>query len=306
MQNEMKQKIDSLIQNNAVVLFMKGNKEQPQCGFSKRVVDVLKQTCSEFTTVDILADPAMREAIKVYSSWPTIPQLYINGDFIGGCDIVLDMFAKRELQSILNTKRAERLPSMEITDAASSALANASADCQGNECIRLSITASFEHGLTFDTPHDDDFCFEKNGVKLIIDPYSAARAQGLHVDYIHDQLDAGFQFTNPLEPKPVSELSVEELSSWRAQNKDALVIDVRTKQEWETARLSFAKLLEEMTKEELNALDKNLPIVLHCHHGGRSRRAAESFRARGFTNVYTLTGGIDAWSKKIDAGVPVY
>ncbi len=74
---------------------MKGTKERPQCGFSKQVVQVLNQLVSDYATVDILADQEMREGIKVYSSWPTIPQLYIHGEFIGGCDIVLDLQQKK-------------------------------------------------------------------------------------------------------------------------------------------------------------------------------------------------------------------
>lgn len=306
MRSELKQQIDSLINNNAVVLFMKGTKEQPQCGFSKRVVEVLKKVSGDFITVDVLADAELREGIKVYSSWPTIPQLYIHGEFIGGCDIVLDMFAKNQLQSLLKAEKAEHKPTITLTTAAIDAFNNAAADNQDGEYIRLSIGADFEHSLSYDQRHPDDFCLTFGTLELLIDPYSASRADNLSIDFVKDQLDSGFAFNNPNEPQEVKELSVKELNAWVNQGKDALLIDVRPKWEWEKAHISFAKLLEEMSPDELSALKKDQTIVFHCHHGGRSKKAAEAFRARGFTKLYNLSGGIDAWSKSIDPKVPVY
>ena len=89
--------IAHLVANNRVVLFMKGNKSFPQCGFSAAVIEVLKRHGVPFETVNVLQDQAVREGIKQFSSWPTIPQLYVNGEFIGGCDIVREMDASGEL-----------------------------------------------------------------------------------------------------------------------------------------------------------------------------------------------------------------
>lgn len=98
---EMKTKIASDVKENPVVLFMKGNKEFPQCGFSARVVQILNQHEANFVTRDVLADPVLREAIKQFSDWPTLPQLYIKGEFVGGCDIVTEMAQKNELAPLL-------------------------------------------------------------------------------------------------------------------------------------------------------------------------------------------------------------
>ncbi|MBC8069167.1 MAG: Grx4 family monothiol glutaredoxin [Deltaproteobacteria bacterium] len=89
--------LDHLVQNNRIVLFMKGNRSFPQCGFSASVVEVLKKHGQEFHTVNVLQDANIRDGIKEYSSWPTIPQLYIGGEFVGGCDIVREMDANGEL-----------------------------------------------------------------------------------------------------------------------------------------------------------------------------------------------------------------
>jgi monothiol glutaredoxin len=96
--------IDNIVKNNPVVLFMKGTKDFPQCGFSAVVVQILKNLNVEFFDINILTDPELRQGIKEYSDWPTIPQLYIGGDFIGGCDIVKEMFQSQELQNLLKEK----------------------------------------------------------------------------------------------------------------------------------------------------------------------------------------------------------
>ncbi len=306
MNNEMKQKIDMLVNHNSIVLFMKGTKDQPQCGFSNRVVEVLKSLVPDFVTVDVLADPAMRDAIKVYSSWPTIPQLYVDGEFVGGCDIVLGMLDKGELQPLLKVKKAERAPTIKLSNEALLAFRDAMPEREEGECFRLTISATFEHGLSFDFQHDDDLVVKINDVELIIDPYSAARAEGLALDFLKNGLESGFAFENPNEPPMVQDVTVNELKAWQEQGKNVLLVDVRPRTEWDKAHISSAKRLEDMGSGDIAKLKKDQPIVFHCHHGGRSRRTAESFRLRGFTKVYNLAGGIDAWSKKIDPNVPVY
>jgi monothiol glutaredoxin len=91
-------KLDSLIASDRVVLFMKGDRAMPQCGFSARVVQILDSLLPAYTTVDVLRAPDVREGIKEYSSWPTIPQLYLDGEFLGGCDIVTELFQTGELK----------------------------------------------------------------------------------------------------------------------------------------------------------------------------------------------------------------
>jgi monothiol glutaredoxin len=95
------EKIKDIITKNDVVLFMKGTPEIPQCGFSMTVSNILKELKVKFSGVNVLADPEIRQGIKDFSNWPTVPQLYINGEFIGGCDIAKEMYEKGELQKIL-------------------------------------------------------------------------------------------------------------------------------------------------------------------------------------------------------------
>jgi monothiol glutaredoxin len=101
MSEDILKKIQSQIDQNKVILYMKGTKEVPQCGFSARVVQIVSSYDVPFQTVDVLADPEIRQGIKEYSNWPTIPQLYIDGKFIGGCDICVEMDERGELEPLL-------------------------------------------------------------------------------------------------------------------------------------------------------------------------------------------------------------
>ena len=100
--SDIKDTIRETVETNRVVLFMKGTKNFPQCGFSARAVEILKKCGVEFKDVNVLADPAIRQGIKDFSNWPTIPQVYIDGKFVGGSDILLEMFQSGELQKLLS------------------------------------------------------------------------------------------------------------------------------------------------------------------------------------------------------------
>lgn len=101
MDENVKQRIDQEVQNNKVVLFMKGTPDAPMCGFSAQVAGILGQMGVGFHSVDVIGEPVMREAVKEYTNWPTIPQVFINGKFIGGCDIFTELYQRGELETML-------------------------------------------------------------------------------------------------------------------------------------------------------------------------------------------------------------
>ena len=105
MDSQTNELINNEIKNNEVCLFMKGTPDAPQCGFSMAVTNILKHLNTKFKSVNVLEDENLRQGIKDFSDWPTIPQLYVKGEFIGGCDIVKDMFEKGELKKILEEKK---------------------------------------------------------------------------------------------------------------------------------------------------------------------------------------------------------
>jgi monothiol glutaredoxin len=104
MEEATRQRIEEQVKNNRVMLFMKGSPDMPQCGFSAQVVEVLNREGAEFETLDVLSDPEIRDGIKEFSDWPTIPQLYVEGEFVGGCDIVAELYESGELSKTLAEK----------------------------------------------------------------------------------------------------------------------------------------------------------------------------------------------------------
>lgn len=100
--SEIKNKIDELIKNNKVVIFMKGTPDSPMCGFSAQSVQALRAAGANLLGVDVLSDPAIRQGVKDFTNWPTIPQIFINGEFVGGCDIVLEMSQRGDLKKMLD------------------------------------------------------------------------------------------------------------------------------------------------------------------------------------------------------------
>lgn len=103
---ELKERIDNLVNNNKIVVFMKGSKVMPQCGFSNNAVQILNSLGIEYETFDVLSDPEVRQGIKEYSTWPTIPQVYINGEFIGGSDVMIELYNSGELQQKIEVASA--------------------------------------------------------------------------------------------------------------------------------------------------------------------------------------------------------
>ena len=107
MSEDTQARIKAMVDQHRVILFMKGNPDVPQCGFSSVVANILKDSGVPFAAFDVLADPAIRQGIKEFGNWPTIPQLYVDGELVGGCDIVRDHFERGELQDVLAGQSAD-------------------------------------------------------------------------------------------------------------------------------------------------------------------------------------------------------
>ncbi len=297
-------RMDDLVQNNKVVLFMKGNRRMPQCGFSARVVGILDAVLDDYQTVDVLSDHEVRTGMKEYSEWPTFPQLYIDGEFVGGCDIVTEMHGNGELHQTLGIELKEVVPpNVTITDTAAEAFKGALADAPGMS-LRFTVTPRFQHGLDFGAKSTVDVVSVSNGIELVMDRSSAERAEGVVIDFITGPAGSGFKIENPNAPASVQQVRPSEAQKLIADG--ALLVDVRTQREWDTAKIPGAKLLAAEGEAWLNGQAKDAPIVFQCHHGGRSQAAAEAYVQRGFTKVFNLAGGIDAWSREIDSSIPRY
>ena len=318
MTDATRERIQGLVQQHGVLLFMKGDRGQPQCGFSAQVVQILDRVVSDYHTVDVLSDPEIREGVKEFSDWPTIPQLYIGAEFQGGCDIVREMYGNGELHQALGVPAPVRgdlsAPQIGISAEAADLLRQARQE-YGNEDIHLGIDARFQHSLAFGPPSPESLRFEVDGLPFCLDLESAQRADGLQISLQQGPRGPGLLLDNPNAPAQepeasdrvqdgIPQMSVAEYAQ-RSPSEALVLVDVRTVEERETAKIEGARFLAE-ERESIEQLDPSTPIVFHCHHGGRSQRAALEFRAKGFENVHNLAGGIDAWSREIDSDVPRY
>jgi monothiol glutaredoxin len=298
--------ITNLVQANKVVLFMKGNKEMPQCGFSAQTVAALQSTGVDFETVDVLSDPEIRQGIKDFSNWPTIPQLYIDQEFIGGSDIVTQMHANGELHEALGvTFTPPKAPELNITEAFAIAIRTAMENAPGGGSPRLQVSPNFEYGFGMSPESPGDFKVEAHGLTILVDPSSAERADGMNLDF-RDGPDGGIVIDNPNEPGAVRRLDVLGYKAMRDCDEPHHLFDVRTVDEYNMAKIEGSTLLDDSAMAAIEDLPKNATIVLHCHHGIRSMQAASQLVERGYRKVYNLEGGIDAWSQQVDTSVPRY
>jgi monothiol glutaredoxin len=303
---QLKQKIDQLVGQDPVVLFMKGTRSFPQCGFSASCVNILNTLIPKYATVNVLADPDVRGGMKEYSDWPTFPQLFIKGEFVGGADIVRQMFETGELEKKLgDLVTPAKVPTLTVTAAAAKELSEALKEGSPGDVIHLTITPAWEHQLDIGAKEATHVTIETGGITVQLDRASAARASGVSIDFVEDASGAGFKIENPNRPPMVREISPKDLKGLLDSGKVKHIYDVRTAKEQAIATLG-AKLLDDATMKEIEALPKETPIAFYCHSGGRSRGAADHFVKQGFKTVYNLAGGIDAWSKDVDPSIQRY
>lgn len=300
------QRIADLIASDQVVLFMKGTRMTPQCGFSATTVGILDGLVPEYTTVNVLEDPQIREGIKDFSEWPTIPQLYIDKEFVGGCDIIKQLFNSGDLHDALGVEAPDRTPpEISLMDSAVEMMRSGLRANPGL-VVHLQIDGRWQHNFTLGPAEGHEVVAESSGLTIHMDPATAQRARGLKVDIAETLQGTVLQIQNPNAPPPVSELQVEDLQTMLSSGESVNLFDVREPEELERARIDGAHRLDDQAMAAIDELPKDAPLVFLCHHGQRSQAAAEHFRLRGHQRVYNLVGGIDAWSQRIDPAVPRY
>lgn len=301
-------RIETLLTQNPVVLFMKGNPQAPNCGFSAKAVGILDGLVDSYVHVDVLQDAEIREGIKRYGSWPTIPQLYIRGELVGGSDIIEQLLNSGELHELLGVPAPDRTPpQISITPAAADAIRAALAEQPDELALHMSVDARFNAQFQLKPRAGGEIEAESAGIRILFDLASAPRAQGVEIDWVEDVRGAGLAVRNPNAPAPVGSLDVEALKARLDAADGMLVIDVRPPAERSHAPFPAPhESLDEDSFARLSALPKDQPLAFLCHYGNSSRQAAEHFRSLGFRKVFNIEGGIDAWSQQIDPGVPQY
>ena len=301
----LRERIRRLLDGNRVVLFMKGDPAAPQCGFSARAVGALEGLGADYAHVDVLADPDIRDGIKAYGDWPTIPQLYIEGQLVGGADIIEQMAHTGELNVALGLPPPDRTPpAIQISPAAFEMLHESLRNAGSGYTLKIDIDPRFNTRLQLAPVDAQAIATEIDGIRVQFDLASARRAEGLSIDWVDDERGRGLVIDNPNAPAAVRTLSPLEAAGKLAAGA-VTVVDVRPPQERAFAQLKAAFATFDAGTEALEALPKDTPLAFLCHHGNRSAQAAENFRQAGFTEVYNIVGGIDAWAQ-MDPSIPRY
>ncbi len=304
---ETRKKIEHLVASDSVVLFMKGSRSFPQCGFSASVVNILNTLIPKYTTVNILADADIRTGMKEFSDWPTFPQLFIRGEFVGGADIVRQMHESGDLEQKLgDLVTPAKVPSVTVSPRAAKELAEALKEGTPDDVIHLTITPSWEHQLDLGPREASHVTVQSSGITVQLDRASAGRAEGVTIDFIEASDGAGFKIDNPNRPTTVKEIGPRELKALLDSGRITHFYDVRPDKERSIAKIAGVRQLDDAAMAGIEALPKDTPLAFHCHHGGRSRGAAEHFLKLGFKIVYNMAGGIEAWSRDVDPSVPRY
>lgn len=302
---DLKAQIDQQVNSARVVLYMKGSPRQPMCGFSAKTAGLLDSLVDDYVSVDVLQDEDIREGIKVYGQWPTIPQLYIDGELVGGCDIVTGMYNSGELHELLGLEQPDRTPpEISITPKAAEKIREAMAGHDGIS-LHLQIDPDFQARFQLAPAEGGEIETEAGGIAVLFDVASAQRARGAAIDWVETMQGEGLSINLPEAPAPIRQMSVQELKE--ALDAGGLtLVDVRTDEERETASIEGALAMNSELMSQLEAMPKDTPLAFLCHSGGRSQVAAEHFRSQGFSNVANVAGGIDAWSREVDPSVPTY
>jgi monothiol glutaredoxin len=270
-------------------------------------VNILNTLIPKYSTVNVLSEPEVRTHMKEYSDWPTFPQLFIKGEFVGGADIVKQMFESGDLEKKLGTLVAPaKAVKVTVSPRAKQELDAALKEGTPGDVIHLTITGGWEHQLDLGAKEASHVTVDAGGITVQLDRASAAKADGVTIDFIEDATGAGFKIDNPNRPASVREIGPVEFKRLMDAGTIKHIYDVRTPKEREVAQLAGTTILDDAAMAQIEALPKDTVLAFHCHHGGRSRGAADHFLKAGFKTVYNMTGGIDAWSQQVDPSVKRY
>jgi monothiol glutaredoxin len=303
--DSVKSKIDNYVHGNKVVLFMKGTPQQPQCGFSAKTIAALDSLLPDYASVNVLDDPEIREGIKDYGNWPTIPQLYIDGELVGGCDIVLNMLNSGELHECLNLEAPDRTPP-EITLTATAA-EQIKESLQGHEGIALhfQVDANWNSQFNLAPAEGNEISAESNGIQILMDLATAQRARGAVIDWVSSIEGEGLAIDLPQAPPPVKQMTVQELAT-KLEAGNITLVDIRGDEERSRAFIEGAEILTREVMDKLEQMPKESEIAFLCQHGNASQGAAEYFRKKGFTKISNVAGGVQAWAQEINTSLPSF
>lgn len=291
----IREQIEQQIASHRVVLYMKGTPQMPQCGFSAKTAGILDQLLDgDYATFNVLEDDNIREGIKLYGDWPTIPQLYVEGELIGGNDIIGEMFNSGELHELFGMEKPDRTPpEITITDKAAGKINEFLAAYPGNH-LHFAIDGGWDAQFQVGPKQGSEIETESNGITVLMDLASAQRARGATIDWVETVSGEGLKLDLPGAPAPVEQMTAAELQERLNSGERIRVIDVRGEADRKDAPLDFAEPLDADLMARLKDGDPTEPLVFVCNIGQTSQQYAEHYRKQGYQQVYNLEGGAKA------------
>ncbi|MFP4207024.1 MAG: Grx4 family monothiol glutaredoxin [Wenzhouxiangella sp.] len=291
----LKDRIEKQIASHDVVLYMKGTPKMPQCGFSAKTAGMLDSLLGgNFAAFNVLEDEAIREGIKVYGNWPTIPQLYVKGELLGGCDIITEMFNAGELHEMLGLEKPDRTPpEIAISDQAAAKIREFLAGYPG-QFLHFSVASDWDANFNIGPREGHEIATEAAGITILMDLASAQRARGAKIDWVETVQGEGLKLDLPGAPPPVRQMSPADLQRKINSGERVMVVDTRSETDRKAYPLEFARALDAGLMAELKDADPKLPLVFVCNVGVSSQAVAEHYRKQGFAEVYNLEGGVQA------------
>ncbi|MDF1663027.1 MAG: Grx4 family monothiol glutaredoxin [Planctomycetota bacterium] len=313
-----KEAVKDVVTEDKIVVFAKGTKEVPRCGFSARAIQVVQSAGKPFKVVDILSDPSIRPALVAFSSWPTTPQVYLDGEFLGGSDIILELHESGELQKkIANSygeeyKEVQDNQRVEVTDEAVKMVKEfMETDA---DFLRLSVQVkegarAYSLELDSHTSAATDLKWKVKGLTVIVAKTMSELFEKLEVSWVNKDGNEGFAVKEignpPALPVPIDIDKADLARLMRSEIKEGKlwIVDVREDDEWksghgeEAVHLPLSRL-EKVWKDA--GFDPKDTLVFYCAAGKRSLSAANHFRHKlGYPNTRSLVGGIGNYPSNI-------
>jgi len=291
----MQEKVQSQLARSAIgrqlAIFFAGS--DPLNSLFRRLADWLEALGIEYTSVDIDEDPALACLKQKELSEAILPIICVSGRVAATGPVLQMLLESGQLKALLSSDPAAPVPVLAVTESAL-AVWRAALGSPG-DAIRLNVSASYEHSLCVDAAQSNDVKLTIADVVLVMDPQSAARANGVAIDWVTSDKIAGFRIDNPNAAPNPREIGCDDLARILCEPVLPLVIDVRTDDEYQGERLPSSKHLNADLVDALALLDRRTRLLFYCDNGRRSRRAALRYVEMGFVSVAVLAGGINAW-----------
>lgn len=247
----------------------------------------------EFTSIDVDSDESLMCLRQHELTTKILPILCVEGRVVATGPLLQSLLDSGQLETLLARAPTSTVPVLAVTEKALAVWRAALST--PSDVIRLHVSASFEHSLSVDTAQADDVKLEINGIPLVIDTQSAARANGIAIDWLSSKDATGFRIDNPNASSNPRNLDCAGFARILTEPQVPLIIDARTEEEYQVERLPAAKHLDSDLIDALTVLDRHTRLLFYCDNGRRSRRAALHYVEQGFVDVAVLSGGLHAW-----------